>query len=175
MAGTFEIPPGVRADGSTTVWWVPTLTNPAQPTTAEINGATALNITCFLGADGIDPSFDAETFEVRRFCMKETQESEGTVKWTIDDIHYIWDPQNPESESSKAFTVMAEQLSGFFVIRYGKDMEDNPDAEVADRVYVYKTRLGTRTPDKPEQNSELYMRQTVRNVQRIAENVALAA
>ena len=175
MAGTFEIPPGVKADGSTTVWWVPSLADEKLPTTAEVNGATSLNITCYLGADGIDPTFDAETFEVRRFCMKEAQESEGTVKWTIDDIHYVWDPQNPESATSKAYEVMEEQLSGYFVIRYGKDMEDNPDAAVADRVWVYSSRLGTRTPDKPEQNSELYMRQTVRNVRRVAENVALVA
>ena len=54
-------------------------------------------------------------------------------------------------------------------------MEDNPEAAVPDREWVYSSRLGTRTPDKPEQNSELYMRQTVRNVRRVAENVALVA
>lgn len=176
MADAFEIPTGVPSDGMTTVWWVSTLTDPTKPTTAEVNATgTALNITCYLSNDGIAPDFDADTFTVERFCMKNTQETEGKVKWTIDDLMYIWDQQNPESAGNKAYAVLQEKLPGFFIIRYGKSAEAYPKLAVADVANVYSARLGTRTPAKPEANSELYVKQSVKEVRRVATDVKIAA
>lgn len=172
----FEIPAGVPSDGMTTVWWVSALAAPSKPTLTEINATgTALNVTCYLSKDGIAPDFDADTFTVERFCMSQTQEAEGKVKWTIDDLMYIWDQQNPMSDSNKMYTIAQEKLAGYFVIRYGKSAERYPKAETGDTVHVYSARLGTRTPAKPEANSELYVRQSVSEVRRVATDVKLTA
>lgn len=172
----FEIPAGVPSDGMTTVWWVSALADPSKPTLSEINAdGTALNVTCYLSKDGIAPDFDADTFTVERFCMKNTQETEGKVKWTIDDLMYIWDQQNPESDSNKMYAIAQEKLAGYFVIRYGKSAEDHPQAESADIVHVYSGRLGTRTPAKPEANSELYVKQSVKEVRRVVTDYKIAA
>lgn len=172
----FEIPAGVPSDGETTVWWASNLTSQVLPTTAEVNAdGTAANITCYLSKDGIAPDFDADTFTVERFCMKNTQETEGKVKWTVDDLMYIWDQQNPESISNKAYALLQEKLAGFFIIRYGKSAEEHPELEVGDIVHIYSARLGTRTPAKPEANSELYVKQSVKEVRRVATDVKIAA
>lgn len=174
MAALIEIPAGVPSDGEVTVWWTPNYADPNAPTIAEVNAETSVNITCYLSKDGIAPDFDADTFTVERFCMKNTQETEGKVKWKIDDLMYIWDQQNPDSVSNRVYAALQEKLPGYFTIRYGKSAEDYPLMESGDRAHIYSARLGTRTPAKPESNSELYVKQSVYEVRRVAEDVTFA-
>jgi len=160
----------------TTVWWVSSLASPSAPTIAEVNATgTSKNITCDLSKDGIAPDFDADTFTVERFCMSQTQEAEGKVKWKIDDLMYIWDQQNPESPSNAAYALLQEKLKGYFVIRYGKSAEAHPTLESGDIVHVYSATLGTRAPAKPEANSEMYVKQSVYQVRRVVTDYKLAA
>ena len=56
-----NIPTGVTSNGTVQVHWVPELADPNNPTVAEVSGAGALDISCYLTADGLSLSADQTT------------------------------------------------------------------------------------------------------------------
>lgn len=153
------IPPGVDAEGSVKVAWVPALTTPASPKLTELTATGALDISCYLVDDNFKPSAEQETSEDKRLCTKEVFETLGRVKWSIDNLIYVWDPQDPDSVSNKAKAAMQQGLTGFLVARWGKDVEAFPDFAVGDIVDVFTVGLGPQVPQPPEANSKLKVSQ----------------
>lgn len=169
------IPPGVNAEGSVLVKWVPTLADPAAPTLTEINATGSLDISCYLAKDGFQPGAETEKWKDERLCTKNVFEQEGAVTYSIEALKYIYDAQNPESISNAAYAALQSGTPGYLVVRWGKDLESNPEIAAGDVVDVYPVQLGTRTKQQPEANSKLWVSQEVSVTGTPQEDIALAA
>ena len=124
------VPPGFISDASMRVWWVPlaNLANPATPgVAAALNATTSLDITCYLTGD-FAPDASVATITDDRVCLKQILEDVGAVTWSVDEIQYIYDVQNPASVSNKAYAAMVGGSSGYYVARYGMDYDTAPAA-----------------------------------------------
>ena len=136
------VPPGFISDASLRVWWVPlaNLANPAAPgVAAALNAATSLDITCYLTGD-FAPDASVATITDDRVCLKQILEDVGAVTWSVDEMQYIYDVQNPASVSNKAYAAMTSGSSGYFVARYGMDYDTA--AAAAQKVDVIPVKLG---------------------------------
>lgn len=133
------VPTGVNAAGNFQAWWVSGKTDPNSLVLADLTGANSLVIGCFLTEHfEADAAQDAE--EDDRACLLEPLETPGTVKWSISDITYVIDPQNPLSDSNAAYAEMIQDASGLIVIRYGLPRTVAPAAgQIFD---VYGVTLG---------------------------------
>lgn len=170
---TQNIPVGVPSDGMVKLAFVPTIADLAAPKIAtELKATTALSdIGCWLSTFGVGAT--EQTREIRRVCSKQTFEDFGTITRTVEDLMYVYDPQNPESETNEVYAGMKEGTRGFLVIAWGKDSEE--DWAAGDVVDIYPVRLGAQRKQTPEQNGELMVAQKPYVTSTIAEDVALAA
>lgn len=168
------IPPGVDSDGADLLAFVKTLADPSAPTSTELADPTATLFACYLTGT-FEANADQETNEDKRYCSPDVAESPGKVKWSISELEYIADPQNPESVSNKAAMALVEGTSGYIVRRMGKDVENNPAFEAGDIVEVYSVTLGPQVFLPGEAGQKVRIKQAVSNVRRVASNYKLAA
>lgn len=168
------VPAGVPADGTVSVRFVTALTNPAAPKLAtEINAASSVDLSCLLTKDGFAPGAEASTITDERLCSKQVFEDFGTVTYSIDNITYIFDPQNTASESNKAYAALPTGATGYLVVRWGKDVDTAWAA--GDKVDVYPVKMGPRVKQAPEANSKLKVQQKPYVTGPFQEDVALVA
>lgn len=151
------VPPGFLADANIRVWFVPTIADPAAPKIAtELNAASAIDMTCYLTTQ-IAPNADVATVTDDRMCLRQVLEDMGTVTYSIDELQYVYDVQNPVSISNKLYAALPMGTSGFIVIRYGKDVDVAP--ATTDKVDVYPVRWGPQIKMPGERNSKAKVRQ----------------
>lgn len=167
------VPPGVTAEGSVSVLWVPVIADPAAPKPTELTATGALNISCYLTKDGFGVTSEQETSTDERFCSKQVFETLGKIKETFDDLVYVYDSQNPASLTHKAYVTLAPGSKGYLVIRWCKDNETA--IAVGDVVDVYPVAMGTQTKRKPEANSNLHVQQKIVQIGFANKDVALVA
>ena len=167
-----NIPTGVTSNGTVQVHWVPTLADPNNPTATEINANGALDISCYLTADGLSLSADETTTTNRRLCSKQEYTIGGTITWSIGALRYVWDPQGLYTDTHDAYTALAPESTGFLVVRWGRDAETALDA--GDVVDVFAVTLGEQVPQTPEANSELYVTQVPKVTGSVYRDVTVA-
>jgi hypothetical protein len=147
-----SFPEGVVAQGNELVTYVPTLTDPEAPTVDELTGAGAVNLSCYLR--GFEPNAEQAVVQDIRLCSKETFETPGRVTNTINDLVYVYDPQDAGAETpgsgNLAYHALAEGTTGYLVVRRGLDAQEV--AYAADQVVdVYPVHMGAqrRVPVDP--------------------------
>jgi hypothetical protein len=168
-----NIPTGVTSNGTVQVHWVPTLADPNNPSAAEVTGASALDISCYLTADGLSLSADETTTTNRRLCSKQEYTIGGTITWSIGALRYVWDPQGLYADTHDAYDALSGNPTGFLVVRWGKDAETPLAA--GDVVDVFSVTLGEQVPQTPEANSELYVTQVPKVTGSVYRDVTVAA
>lgn len=168
-----DIPPqGVSSDGTVSAIYVPgALTTPAEPKLTEVNAAGAQNLSCYIFAIG--EGADQATKQKRRLCQKQSYTLLGPITYTIDEIQYVYDVQNPESETNAAYAALVPNSTGYLLVRWGIDAE-TPWA-VGDIVDVFPVRLGVQRKLTPEENDELMAAQQVAVIGNKVTDVALVA
>lgn len=148
------IPVGVKAEGNLKVVWVPTLTSVTAPPVADVNAAGGLDISFFLTAGNFKPSGEQARGEDRRVGSKQTFETLGREKSTIDDIVYIADPQAAAlAAGNKAMELFQPGVTGFFIVRYGLDAE-TVDMAVAQKVDIWPMQFGVQNKVALDENDE---------------------
>lgn len=174
MAVAVQEIPGVVADGMVKVAWVLAIANTGAPKLAtEIKAATSVeDITCWI-TNAFTPNAELQMIEDRRMCSKQTFQSIGTVMWSIEELNYLFDPQNPGSENNKVYEAMVDGQIGFLVVGWGKDAEE--DWAIGDVVDVFPVELGPRVPMPPESNSKLRVKQKPSVIGNVVRDVALVA
>ena len=145
------VPPGFVADASLRVWFVTTLANPAAPTVAEINAGTTVDATCYFTA-GFAPDASVATITDDRLCLAVVLEDKGVTTWMIADYEAIYDVQNAASISNKLYAATVENASGFYVARYGLNVDTAVAA--AQKVDVFPVKMGPRPKLPPERNTK---------------------
>lgn len=168
---TLNIPPGVPSDGTVRADFVPDggFSDYHNPTTAEVTAGTAQNLSCHLFSIGMDATEARNT--KRRLCSKQAYEILGQTTWTLEDLSYVYDVQNPSSLTHEAYAALVPGTKGFLVLRYGIDAGTAPDA--GDVVDIVPVRLGVQRKQAPAENDELITMQSVVVTGDIAQDVVL--
>jgi hypothetical protein len=148
------IPAGVKAEGNLKVAFVPTIAAVATPTIVEVTAAGALDISFFVTGGNFKPSGDQARGDDRRVGSKQTFESLGREKSTIDDLVYIADPQAAAAAvGNKAMELFQPGVSGYFVVRYGLDAE-TVDFVAAQKVDIWPIIFGVQNKTQLAENDE---------------------
>jgi hypothetical protein len=149
-----SVPPGVAADGFVSVKFVTAIADTAAPKLAtEINAASTVDLSCLLIRGSFSPNAEPSAVTDERLCSREVFEDFGTVKYTLGELEYIIDPQNPASVSNKAYATFLSGVTGFIVHRWGKDVDT--EWAVGDKVDVWPVKMGPAVKQAPEANSKL--------------------
>jgi hypothetical protein len=171
-------PTGVPVLGNTSVRWVATIADTAAPKLAtELNAASpaSLDISCYLLADAWEPGQDvSKGAPPRRLCSRTQYERFSTTTLQLGDLRYVIAPQGAAgSDGKKAYEVLTEGLSGYFVERLGLDAKTSNWA-VGQFVNVTPVTLGPRIiVGDTDENGDYTVMQPVSVTGPRAENVAI--
>lgn len=142
------IPPGVDAEARINAIFAPT----NSLSVATLNGATAVELTCYLTKGTLGISAETETGTDERECTAQVFEVLGKTTWTVNDLEYVWEPQAaPSSPTNKAYDTLKKGTTGFLVLRFGKNVDTAP--AVGDKVWQIPVTLGAQVPKQREGNA----------------------
>src|SRR5690606_10715017 len=117
----------------------------------------ALDISCYLTADGLSLSADQTTTTNRRLCSKQEYTIGGTITWSIGALRYVWDPQGPYTDTHAAYEALTPDSSGYLVVRWGMDAETGLAGD--DVGAGLRGTLGEEAPLPPGASPGLYVTQ----------------
>lgn len=114
------IPPGVDANGRRNAIFVPTSTL----SVATLTGATAVEIMCYLTKGTFGMGSETERGTDDRECTLVSTEVMGNTKYSINDLEYVWEPQDAahSSATNKVYNMLGPATggtTGFLIVRYG--------------------------------------------------------
>lgn len=148
--------PSTPADGMVKVVYVPTIADPSAPTSTELTGASAKDISCYLTADGWTNGVDEQVITDDRMCSTQTFEQPGRYSENLT-IKYI---ENPTSSTDNVAAVtLVRGTVGYLVERRGVAYDTALAA--ADKVIVRPIKAGVQKHLAPEANSVLKIEQKV--------------
>lgn len=151
------------ADGNVKVAFVPTIANTSAPTVTELTGASAVDLSCYLTADGFTPGLDEAVISDDRLCDTETFEQPGRSSRTLQ-VTYI-DNSNTD-EVNDAYEALTPGSTGYVVVRRGKAYDNAFAAD--DKVDVWPVKCGQQNDMPPEANSVLKVTQKLFVTGRVA-------
>lgn len=136
----------VFADGNTRVAFVPTISNIAAPTTAELNAGTLLQ--SFITSDGL-MGFEATTAEVDTTSLASTFNTKTIGRDDFSGTGLRLKKQTYGSDT--VFTTLVRATSGYIAIRRG--VTESTAWTSTQAVEIYPVTCGQRKMLAPEANS----------------------
>lgn len=157
--------------------FVPTLTSTTAPSLAEVNAASALDITKMMYASSARPTQSTNMARApKRLGDAASYEFVGESQASIGEIRYSFNPQGAAlSEGKKAFEKFPAGTTGFLVNRLGIDRDT--DLAVGQFVTVYPVEFGEQheTPEGDGEGAEVAIVQPVAQTGPKSLNKALVA
>ena len=139
------IPPGVDAEARRNAIWTPTLSD----SIAVLNGATAVELICYLTKGTLGVAAETERGTDERECTTQVFEVLGKSTWSVNDLDYVWDPQAEDGdENNKAYETLKPKTPGFLTMRFGVDSGD--PLAVGEKVWQFPITVGEQVPKTPE-------------------------
>lgn len=137
---TTTYPDGIDTRGRAALWAVPAIADLNAPTVAELSAGFPIHCAIY----NWSPQGDQAATEDNRYCTRNSTESQGRVKTTIEPLVYVYDPQNPDDATGPYahYGKLAEGSKWFLVDRRGLDYED--DLAAAQVVDIYPVSAGYR-------------------------------
>lgn len=155
-------PAGVNVQGKIKTVFAPTGSLTA-PSLAVFNGATALDVSNILYADGYAYTKEqTKNAAPRRHGSKKVWETDGTTSESLGDLRYTVDPQGAAaSDGKKAWEKFLPGTIGFFLQRMGLDIDT--DLAIGQWVEVTPAKLLARyiIGDVTDESSEFTVVQSV--------------
>jgi hypothetical protein len=131
-----------------------------------LNGASTIDLSCYLTADGFTPGLDESVIADGRLCETETFEQPGRTARTLA-LQYI-DNTNT-ALANVAYTTLVPGTPGYIVVRRG-DPYDGVFVAL-DKVEVWPVKAGKRSFLPPEANSVLRVAQKMFVTGRVVDGV----
>lgn len=147
---TVVTPDGVQAEGHVKVAFVTTLAAPAAPTAAECTGAT--DLSGYIKGGTFNPTAEQNTGDDRRLATTESFQVLGRVTRGLDDISYVYDPQNTTPSENEAYTDLAEGQTGYLIVRWG--LAATAAFAATQKVDVIPVECGAQRKQGPAENDE---------------------
>lgn len=164
--------PSTPSDGTVKTVVVPTIADIDAPTVTELNGGTAVDISCYIAAGGFVATPEQATVTDDRECDTFTAAVPGRVSFGSPAVTVI---DNTGSALESTDNEAVEALTGtvYIVRRYGVAF-DTTFAATTQKVDVFKVTVGKKQRQQVEANGVL--RSTFPLfVQDYAQDVAVAA
>lgn len=139
-------PGATKAFGKEKWAFVPTIADINAPTVTAVNGASALDISCYLFDDFGRPSQSTNVVtKKRRVCDTVQYQQIGVTTYGSGELQYSVDPQAAAaSNGKKAWEKFPAGTTGFLVRRLGLDV--NTDFAAGQFVDVFPVELGPPMP-----------------------------
>lgn len=153
------LPLAITSDGNLKVFYTPTIADPANPTVAECTAVTGFDLSCYLAADGWNPSTDSQVVTDARLCSRQVFEDIGQFTDKLD-VKYVYQPQVPAAADNKAFFIFKRGATGFLIARWGTAFE--PALAAGDYVDVMPITCDVQMKTPPTANEKLKIAQTLR-------------
>jgi len=143
-------PPGVPTLGLSTVGFAPSIASPTlAPTLAEITKTVSCDFVGPFGFGGEQSTGNAPA----RLCTKRQFERLGRFTPQIDDLKYVFNPQNPTSIQYQAYLTFKQGVSGFLILRLGLDAETD-DWSAGEFVDVAPVTFGRQMKEPVDPDDE---------------------
>jgi hypothetical protein len=145
--------PSTPADGNVKIVAVPAIADTSAPTVTELTAGTAVDLSCYLTADGWQPSQDQATISDERLCSTQVFGAPGrkTLGLTVRVIDNTNSPN--EATDNAAVDTLEEGTQLYFVERRGVPFDEPITAD--HKVRVWPVTVGMKQNDPPEANSVL--------------------
>ena len=157
------IPAGMKVQGNQSVKAVMAIANTAVASLAEINAASAVDVSGYFAASSWAPAINqAKGNPPRRLGSTVQFEQFGNVTYSLGDLMYMYTPQGAAaSVGQKAYEALTPDLSLFFVERQGIDA--NTAYAIGQFVSIWPVKLGQRLPtgDSTDEFAEYMVTQSV--------------
>ena len=139
-------PGSTKAFGREKWIFAPTIASTSAPTVAELTGASALDVSCFLFSESARPSQNTNLVtKQRRICDTNQYQQIGVTTYSGGELTYSLDPQAAAaSNPKKAYEKFPAGTTGYLVRRLGIDV--NTDIVAAQFVDVFPVELGPPMP-----------------------------
>jgi hypothetical protein len=137
----------IPVDGKTRVYWVPTISNLAAPTVAELNAG--LNLTYRITRDGL-MGYEPTTARVDNASLGDTFDIMTVGTDSFSDTSLRLKRQTPLAGDT-VYTTLVKGATGYIVIR--RDIDRDTAWTAAQLCEVYPTTCGRRKRLMPEQNT----------------------
>jgi hypothetical protein len=136
-------PTAIKSQGNVSVVVVQTMTTPSAPSLAtDINGATAVNGSCYLYSGGAGTSNTNKGDAPRRLCSTSTFQQLGNTSYDVTDLQYVYDPQSASTvPANKLMAALAPGASVYLIIRKGLNAQTTAYA-ATQKVDVWHIKLG---------------------------------
>lgn len=143
-------PQKVTANGKDSWWYAKAIEKLEEPTDAEINAISGLNLSCFLLAEQEGVTATTERAALARLlCETSTQEALGSTTWALSDLTAAFDPQAAAgSDGKKAWEALRLGGQGFLVRRQGVVALAEGEVTVGQFVDVFRVETAPSTPGK---------------------------
>lgn len=137
----------IPVDGKTRVYWVPTISNIAAPTVAELNAG--LNLTYRITRDGL-MGFEPTTAKVDLASLGDTFDIVSAGTDSFGDTGLRLKRQTPVAGDT-VYTTLVKGATGYIAIR--RDVDRDTAWTAAQLCEVYPVTCGRRKRLAPEQNT----------------------
>jgi hypothetical protein len=121
-------------DGRTRVYWVPTISNIAAPTTTELNAGT--NLTSLITPDGV-VGFEPDTADVDVSALDSTFDTKVAGRGSFSGTMLRLKKQ---AGTDAVYNLLVRDLAGYVVIR--RDVTSSTAWATNDKAEVYPSVLG---------------------------------
>lgn len=143
-------PASVPADGNQAVWWVPVIAVAQSPTVAELTAPSVIDASCYLTAEGWQPTTNEQAVTDQRLCTTEDYEQPGRLQHSLQ-VTYVHNPGSPADNA--LYLALTRLTSGYWVSRVGVPYDQAIAA--GDIVDVYPVKMGWRQKTPGVANSVL--------------------
>lgn len=143
--------PSTPSDGNVATWLVPAIADTTAPTDAELAAGTAVDVSCYLTADGFQLTVDQATITDERLCSTETFGQPGRKSYTLTLTGIDNTNSANEADFNELVEALAEGQDQFLVRRRGLPFDTAVAA--GQKVTVIPFKPGVKQDVPPEANS----------------------
>jgi len=144
----------VPADGNLAVRFVTTIADSANPTAAEINAGTSVDLSCYITGDGLKTGTDEQTVTDPRLCSTQVFEQPGRHTDSIE-LTYVYNILSAGDDLARL--ALPKGTTGYIVARWG--VLYSQAFAAGDIVDVWRIKAGTQQKQPPTANGLLTMMQ----------------
>lgn len=174
---TLTVPEASPTLGATKLLAVPTMASMAAPDlSTDIANVAAVELSCFVYADGWNPSAtQARGTKRARLCQTTTRDSLNRATYVAPTIQYTYLPQELDSApGNEAKELLVEGAVVYIIERIGVDADTA--FAIGDHTITHHVRLGRqiRSGDRSDENAEFFITQETEYVTDPVEGVVVA-
>lgn len=144
---TLSQPLAVPTNGTMVARFLTAVTDPTEPTLAEVNAGSGIDLSCYLTGDGLSTETSENNIEDPRLCSKQIYESPGDYTDTLE-LTYVYNPESEDDDEARI--ALPRGTKGWIMLRWAVDSDQAMAA--GDLVDLYPVTMGIQRKQTPSRN-----------------------